>query len=55
MALLADNDVVVDIDPERRADSDNVVRHLHVGARWRRIAGRMVVDQTFASRKRLKY
>ena len=45
MALPADDDVVVDGDPERRGDRDDVERHLHVLRRGRRIARGMVVHQ----------
>ena len=46
VAVLADDDVVVHGDAERAGDVDDRLRHLYVGVRWRRIARRMVVQQT---------
>lgn len=44
--VLADNDVVVHGDAQRRSDGDNRLRHLHVRRRRRRVAGRMVVQES---------
>lgn len=46
MPVLADNDVVVHGDAERRGDVDDRLGHLNVGLRRRRIAGGMVVEQS---------
>ena len=46
MAFLADDDVIVHRNAERLGDVDNRLRHLNIGARRRRIAGRMIVHQT---------
>ena len=46
MTVLADNDVVVHRNAERIGDLDDGLRHLDVGARRRRIAGRMVMQDT---------
>jgi len=45
MAVLADDDVIVDGEAERRGDVDDRPRHLDVGLRGRRIAGGVVVHQ----------
>jgi len=45
VAVLADDQVIVHGDAERARDLDDRLRHLDVGARRGRIAGRMVVDQ----------
>ena len=45
MPVLADDDVVVDGNPQRLRDLDDRLRHRDVGLRRRRIAGRMVVHQ----------
>src|SRR6266436_6021981 len=45
MPVLADDDVVVHGDAERRGDVDDRAGHLDIGLRWRRIAGGMVVHQ----------
>ena len=50
MAVLADDDVVVHSDPERTRDGDDRLRHLDVGARGGRVAGRMVVYQDHGGR-----
>lgn len=47
MAFLADDDVIVDFDPERAGDIDDRLRHLNVGARRRRIARRMIRSQRY--------
>src|SRR5215475_5921645 len=43
--VLADDDVVVHGDAERLRHLDDRLRHLDVGARRRRVAGGMVVDE----------
>ena len=48
MPILAHDDVVVHQDAKRLGDLDDRLRHLDVGARRRRIAGRMVMHQTTA-------
>ena len=45
MALAADDDVVVDGDAERPRRIDDLLRHVDVGARRRRIAGGVVVHE----------
>ena len=45
MGVLADHDVIVDGDAERLRHGDDLLRHLDIGARRRRVAGRMIVDQ----------
>ena len=45
MAVLADDDVVVDGNAEGASDFDNRLRHLDVRARGRGIAGGMVVHE----------
>jgi hypothetical protein len=44
MAVLSDDEVVVHGDAERARDLDDRLRHLDVGARGRRIAGGVVVQ-----------
>jgi hypothetical protein len=41
--ILADDDVIVHGDAERSGDRDDLLGHLDVGLRRRRVAGRMVV------------
>ena len=48
MAVLPHDDVVVHRDAERLGDVDDLLRHLDVGARGRRIAGRVIVHQASA-------
>src|SRR4030088_74023 len=43
--VLADDDVVVHRDAEGLGDVDDLLGHLHVGARGRRVARGVVVDQ----------
>jgi hypothetical protein len=50
MSIFADDDVVVHGDAERRGDVDDRFRHLDVGLRRRRIAGRVVVHESIAWR-----
>ena len=45
MPVLADDDVVVHGNAERRGDVDDRFRHLDIGLRGRRIAGGMVVHE----------
>src|SRR5262245_63818572 len=45
VSILADDDVVVHGDAERFRHLDDRLGHLDVGARRRRVAGRMVMDQ----------
>ena len=45
MAFLADDDVVVHRNAERLGDLDDILGHLDIGLRGRRIARRMVVHQ----------
>jgi hypothetical protein len=44
MAVLADDDVVMHGDAERPRDVDDGAGHLDVRLRWRRIAGRVIVQ-----------
>ena len=46
MAFLADDDVVVHGDAERARHRNDLLRHLDVGARRRRVAGGVIVDET---------
>ena len=43
MPLLADDDVIVHRNAERRRHRDDLLRHLHVGVRRRRIAGWVIM------------
>ena len=54
MAVLADDDVVVHGNAERLGDVDDRLRHLNVGARRRRVAGRMIVHQSSISAYRIE-
>ena len=45
MAILADDDVIMDGDPQRFGGIDYHLRHLNIGPRGGRIAGRVIVDQ----------
>ncbi len=45
MSVAADDDVVVDEDAERLGDVDDLARHLDVGGRGRRVAGRVVMER----------
>lgn len=45
MAFLADDDVIMNRDAERLRGFDDCLRHVDIGARWRRVSGRMIVDQ----------
>jgi hypothetical protein len=42
--FLADDDVVVHANAKRLRHRDDLLRHLDVGARRRRIAGRVIVQ-----------
>jgi hypothetical protein len=44
MAVATDDDVVVHRNAERLDHGDDLLRHLDVGARRRRVAGRMIVQ-----------
>ncbi len=44
MPLFADDDVIVHGNAERRSHRDDLLRHLDVGARRRRIAGGVIVQ-----------
>lgn len=46
MAVLADDDVVMHGNAEWLRHGDDLLRHLDVGARRGRIAGRMIMHQT---------
>ena len=46
MALLADDDVVVDRDAQALAGLDDLLGHFDVGAGRGRIAGGMVVEES---------
>ena len=47
VAFLADDDVVVHGNAQRLGHVDDRLRHLDVGARRRRVARRMIVQNTF--------
>ena len=49
VAVLADDEVVVHRDAERARDLHDRLRHLDVGARRRRVATRVVVQNQTAS------
>ena len=49
VAVLADDEVVVHRDAERARDLDDRLRHLDVGARRRRVATRVVVQNQTVS------
>ena len=44
VAVLADDDVVVHLDPQRLGHVNDLARHVDVGARRGRVAGRVVVN-----------
>jgi hypothetical protein len=46
MPVASDDDVVVDSDAQALGDRDDVQGHLDVLGRWRRIARRVIVNQT---------
>src|SRR6266852_988549 len=50
MPVAADDDVVVHRNPERLGDLRDLPRHLDVGARRRRVAGGLIVDQDDSGR-----
>src|SRR6266536_4348104 len=54
VALAADDDVVVQGNPERAGGFDDLLGHLHVGARGARIAGGMVVHEDERARRELE-
>ena len=45
MPVLADDDVIVHGDAERSGDRGDLLCHLDVGLRRRRVAGRMIVHE----------
>jgi hypothetical protein len=45
MPLLADDDVIVHRNAERRCHGDNLLRHLDIGVRRRRVARGVVVQE----------
>jgi hypothetical protein len=46
MPFLADDDVIMHRDAERLRHRDDLLRHLDVGVGRRRIAGRMIMDES---------
>ncbi len=54
MAVLADDNVIVHGNAEQARHRDNLLRHLDVGARRRRVAGRMIVHQDDGGRRKLE-
>jgi hypothetical protein len=54
VAFLADNNVVVHGNAERVGHGDDLLRHLDIGARRRRVAGRMIVQQMLQTAITLK-
>ena len=55
MPVLADDDVVVHRNAERPCDINDRLGHVDVGARGRRIAARMIVQNRPIRRKYLKF
>lgn len=49
MAVLPDNDMIMHRDVECFGSVDELLGHIDVGARWRWITGRMVVDHPYES------
>jgi hypothetical protein len=49
VSLFAYNDVIVHRNAERRRHRDDLLRHLHIGMRGRRIARGMIVQKHIAS------
>jgi hypothetical protein len=43
MPVPANDEVIVNRNAERARHRDNLLRHLDIGLRWRRIARRMIV------------
>ena len=54
VAILANDDVVIELDPERFRDLGDLFCHVDVGTRGRRIAGRMVMHQSSISAYRIE-
>ena len=54
MAILADDDVVVHRNAERSRHRDDLLRHLDVGMRRRRIAGWVIVDEDHGCGRKLE-
>ena len=54
MPASADDDVIVHGDTERRGDIDDRAGHLDIRLRWRRIAGRVIVQQSFINAYRIE-
>ena len=54
MAVLADDDVIVHRNSERARNRHDRFRHLDIGGRRRRIAGRMIVHQSSMSAYRIE-
>jgi hypothetical protein len=48
MPVLADDDMVVHRNPQRLRDADDLLRHRNVRLRRRRVAARMIVQETTA-------
>jgi hypothetical protein len=46
MSIFADNEVVMHGDAERIRDCDDLLGHFDIGVRRRRIAGRMIVQDS---------
>ncbi len=53
MTVLSDDDVVVHRDVERLGGIDELPGHVDIGARWGRVAGRVVVDHAIHYAKTL--
>ncbi len=54
MSVLADDDVVVHRDPERRGNLNDLPRHLNISRGRRRIAGGVIVHQNDRSGRKLQ-
>src|SRR5882724_10844947 len=55
MPVLADDDVIMYRNPERPSDVDDRLGHVDIGARRRRVAARMIVQNRPIRRKYLKF
>ena len=54
VAVAADDDVVVQGNAERPGGIDDLFRHIDVGARRRRIAGRVIVNKNNRGRRQFE-
>jgi hypothetical protein len=54
MPVTSDDDVIMHCNAERLGRFDNCTRHLNVGARRRRVAGRMIVNKDDRRRRQFQ-